>query len=149
MITVAGYNASLHPEGLRWTQPRHSIPSPSRRYRWAALMNTFRSGEGTPHSRDVSHRATSLPPRLPILLLPAAVGSPIWLNQLSGSALSDCMACIASYANDTFMKTRCVGKGNSGSLRRHSLRRHVEECSLIRRNAHPSVGRRGVRTASG
>ena len=120
LITVEGYSASLHPEGLRWTQPRHSIPSPSRRYRWAALMNNFRSGERTPHNRDVSHRATSLPPRLPILLLPAAVGSPIWLFRLCGSDLSDrIMACIASYANDTFMKKRCIGIGSSGSLRRH------------------------------
>ena len=59
MITVEGYNASLHPEGLRWTQPRHSIPSPSRRCRWAALMNNFREGRGH-RTVGMSH---TVPPR--------------------------------------------------------------------------------------
>ena len=59
LVTVEGYNASLHPGGLRWTQPRHSIPSPSRRYRWAALMNNFRERRG---HRTVG-MSNTVPPR--------------------------------------------------------------------------------------
>ena len=69
MITVAGYNASLHPEGLRWTQPRHSIPLPSRRYWWAASMGNLWGWEGGHRLIEIAY---FLPPRVRYCLAAAA-----------------------------------------------------------------------------
>ena len=72
MITVAGYNASLHPEGLRWTQPRHSIPLPSRRYWWAASMGNLWEWVGGHRMIEIT---CFLPPHVRYCLAAAARSS--------------------------------------------------------------------------